>query len=30
MSMDATNTMANKQAADAPGDLIDPRGIPAG
>lgn len=28
--MDATNTMANKQAADAPGDLIDPRGIPAG
>src|SRR5208337_3962849 len=29
MSMDATNTVANTQ-PDAPCDLIDPRGIPAG
>jgi len=28
--MDATNTAADTQAADAPGDLIDPRGTPAG
>jgi hypothetical protein len=30
MSMGATNTVANTQAADAPADLIDPRGTPAG
>jgi hypothetical protein len=30
MSTNAMNTAANAQAADAPGELIDPTGIPAG
>ena len=30
MNTDATNTATHTQTADAPGDLIDPRGTPAG